>query len=133
MLRRPINSLSPRPGLLAAFPKLVGTESQHTFVETDSVRYLYQPLETLYLIMITTKQANIMDNLETLRLLGKLVRFFRLWRVDSAFCAYCIQLHVLYYRTFSLQIPEYCSGHSAEAITESVYEVRWRRTHWPSR
>lgn len=60
-------------GLLAAFPKLMGTGKQHTFIETDSVRYLYQPLESLYMLVITNKNSNILEDLETLHLLAKLV------------------------------------------------------------
>jgi len=60
-------------GLLAAFPKLMGTGKQHTFIETDTVRYLYQPLESLYILLVTNKNSNILDDLETLHLLAKLV------------------------------------------------------------
>mmetsp|Transcript_10664 Transcript_10664/g.14954 ORF Transcript_10664/g.14954 Transcript_10664/m.14954 type:complete len:536 (+) Transcript_10664:63-1670(+) len=61
-------------GLLAAFPKLVGHAKQHTFVDTDSVRYIYQPLENhMFLLLITTKGSNIVEDLGTLRLLAKVV------------------------------------------------------------
>ncbi|KNA10314.1 hypothetical protein SOVF_145510 [Spinacia oleracea] len=60
-------------GLLAAFPKLVGTGKQHTYVETENVRYVYQPIEALYLLVITNKQSNILEDLETLRMLSKIV------------------------------------------------------------
>eukprot|EP01023_Acetabularia_acetabulum_P009290 TRINITY_DN14136_c0_g1_i3.p2 TRINITY_DN14136_c0_g1~~TRINITY_DN14136_c0_g1_i3.p2 ORF type:complete len:234 (-),score=24.12 TRINITY_DN14136_c0_g1_i3:265-942(-) len=63
-------------GLLAAFPKLVGSGKQHTYVETENVRYVYQPLEGMYLLLITNKQSNILEDLETLRLLSKVVPEF---------------------------------------------------------
>ena len=59
--------------LLAAFPKLLGSGKQYTFVETENVRYVYQPMEGMYLLLITNKQSNILEDLETLRLLSKVV------------------------------------------------------------
>ena len=65
-------------GLLAAFTKLLADNSskQHTFVETPQVRYLYHPLENMYVLLVTNKASNIMEDLDTLRMLSKVVRNF---------------------------------------------------------
>jgi len=61
-------------GLLSAFPKLVDARRDHTFIETETVRYVYQPIELMYLLLVTNKSSNILDDLETLRLFGKVVQ-----------------------------------------------------------
>jgi len=66
-------------GLLSAFPKLLNSDQgetqkkQHTYVETDEVRYLYQPIDTMYVLIVTNVRSNILQDLQTLRLLAKLV------------------------------------------------------------
>eukprot|EP00939_MAST-03C_sp_MAST-3C-sp1_P002376 g2376.t1 len=62
-------------GLLAAFPKLLADSGskQHTFVETPQVRYLYHPLENMYIVLLTNKASNVMEDLDTLRMLSKVV------------------------------------------------------------
>nr|XP_011464978.1 PREDICTED: coatomer subunit delta-3-like [Fragaria vesca subsp. vesca] len=61
-------------GLLVAFPKLLGTtEKQHTYFETENVRFVYQPVEATYLVLVTNKHSNICEDLDTLRLLSKVL------------------------------------------------------------
>ena len=57
--------------LLAGFPQLIKAGQQHTFVENDSVRFLYHPLESFYLVLITNKLSNILQDMDTLQLLAK--------------------------------------------------------------
>ncbi|WPH03488.1 Hypothetical protein R9X50_00636800 [Acrodontium crateriforme] len=59
--------------LLAAFPKLADSASQHTTVESDNVRFVYQPLDELYMVLITNRQSNILQDISTLHLFAQVV------------------------------------------------------------
>jgi hypothetical protein len=59
---------------LTAFPKLLSSGSrEHTFIDTESVRYVYQPLENFFILIITNKTSNIVEDLHTIQLLAKLI------------------------------------------------------------
>lgn len=60
--------------LLANFPGLLSqSESQNTTVEDESVRYVYQPLEEFYVVVLTNKQLNILQDIDTLHLFVSVV------------------------------------------------------------
>ena len=65
-------------GLLVAFSRLLGPhqqlQSQHTYIETSSLRYVYQPLDdALYVVLMTNLSSNIIDDLFTLNMMSQAV------------------------------------------------------------
>ncbi|WCJ28763.1 Coatomer subunit delta [Euphorbia peplus] len=110
-------------GLLAAFPKLIGIAKQHTYVETENVRYVYQPIEALYLLLVTNKQSNIVEDLETLRLLSKLVPEYSPSLDEEGICRTAFELIFAFDEVISLghkenvtvtQVRQYCEMESHE-------------------
>jgi hypothetical protein len=70
----------------------VSNDAACTFIETDAVRYVYQPMEQLYIVLITNKNSNIMDDLETLRMMSKLVPEYCGQQTEEAVRARCFEL-----------------------------------------
>lgn len=62
-------------GLLSAFPRLLESSvgRQVTYIDAGTVRYVYQHLQEMYLVLITTKNSNIVEDLATLHLMGRLI------------------------------------------------------------
>ena len=69
---------------LATFPKVMGADKQHNTVETGEVRYVYQPVEALMLVLVTNKHSNIVEDLEMLRLFAKVLNEYCPGEVDEA-------------------------------------------------
>ena len=95
----------------------MGTGKQHTYVETENVRYVYQPIEALYLLVITNKQSNILEDLETPRLLSKLVPEYSPSLDEEGVCQAAFDLTSAFDEAISLgnkenvtvaQVKQYC-------------------------
>lgn len=64
-------------GLFISFPKLVeGSKGEHTFIDTDTVRFVYQPLDELFLVLLTSLSSNIIEDLETLHMFARIIPEF---------------------------------------------------------
>lgn len=42
-----------------SFPKLIKSQQQHTYVQSDKYTFLYVPIDDLYLVMVSSKNSNI--------------------------------------------------------------------------
>ncbi|KAK7815648.1 coatomer subunit delta [Quercus suber] len=79
-------------GLLVAFSKL-----------TENVCYVYQPFEALYLLLVTNKQSNILEDLETLlRMLSKLVPEYSYSLDEGGICKTAFELIFYFDEVISL-------------------------------
>lgn len=105
-------------GLLAAFPRLLSSDRQCTFVETESVRYVYQPLDGLYVLLITTRESNILEDLETLKLFARVVpEYCRLLNEDDV-CDHAFQLITAFDEVVALGYRESVSLSQIRTFTE---------------
>ncbi|CAG9320918.1 unnamed protein product [Blepharisma stoltei] len=70
-------------GLLNSFVRMIDPNVQHTFIENESARFVYLPFEDLYLVLTTSKDSNIVEDLETLRLLSKIIQHYCPFGLDE--------------------------------------------------
>lgn len=61
--------------LLVSFTKLIPANAEHTTVLSSdgSIRYVYAPVDELYVLLLTPPWSNIIQDLDTLRLLTRIV------------------------------------------------------------
>lgn len=52
---------------------LLENNSQHTTIESDLIRYIYQPVESFILLVITNLNSNIIQDIDTLQLFSKTI------------------------------------------------------------
>lgn len=55
-------------GHLGAFPKLIAT-SGHAYIDTETVRFIYQEIGELYIVLVVSRDSNIVEDLAAVSLL----------------------------------------------------------------
>ena len=71
--------------LFLSFPKLIAPTQQHTYVQSDQHTFLYIPLDGLFLVLVSTRNSNIIEDQETVRMI---------YKVLTAVCAEGINLGI---------------------------------------
>lgn len=61
---------------LKYFHERVNTNMDQSYIEDENSRYIFLPIDELYLTLITDKESNLIDDFNTLRRLCEIVRFF---------------------------------------------------------
>ena len=56
-----------------SFPKLIKPNQQHTYVQSDKYIFLYIPMENLFLVTVSSKNSNIIEDQETIRTIYKIL------------------------------------------------------------
>jgi hypothetical protein len=56
-----------------SFPKLLKPNQQHTYVQSDKYTFLYIPIDNLYLLTVSSKNSNIIEDQETIRTIYKIL------------------------------------------------------------
>ncbi len=92
---------------------------------------MYHPLDQLYLLLITNKGSNIMEDLDTLRLLGKGNRVAGcVWRDCSAGCVVndcgrrAVTMTLALVMADSTVVPDQCGGQlTEEKVTERAFNL----------
>ena len=57
--------------MLNNFARLISSNQQHSYVETEEALFVFQPLSQMILVLIATKPSNVIQHLECLHLIGR--------------------------------------------------------------
>ena len=59
--------------LLNSFSQSISINQQHSYIETEEALFVFQPLNQLLLVLISTKASNVLQHLDCLHLIGRYI------------------------------------------------------------